>query len=124
MQKLIAKGHMEGKVHRKYNLARTPYRQMFAFLNIPEGTKAEEVYRELNSVVLQRRNEDHLRARGGCSGNMSSEASPSASVTPTSDAARWPPSCSLATASLRRAEGQSPGAKGATPANTCPQTGR
>lgn len=66
VRKLIAKERVGSKIRKKYDLAQTPYRRVLASPNIPAGKKAEaeEVYRGLNPVVLQRRIENHLRALG------------------------------------------------------------
>lgn len=54
--KLISKERIGGKIHRKYDIPKTPYRRVIESLNIPEKTKKdlENIYLSLNPAQLKR----------------------------------------------------------------------
>lgn len=86
VMKLKEKIRDKGKVHRKYDVPKTPYQRIIESQKIPEETKKElsKLYQSLNPAELKRGIDEkiHLLFKAYEEKNRRGEASPSKKQTP------------------------------------------
>jgi len=84
--KLKEKIRDKGKVHRKYDIPKTPYQRIMESQRIPKGTKDKltKIYLSLNPAELKRKIDEkiHRLFKAYEEKNKGTEASPSKKQTP------------------------------------------